>query len=92
MIDAVERIASLAGENTQIIPGHGLLVGLSQPMEYHRMLTTVHERLTEAVAAGQSLEKIQAAGITAELDEKWGQGFIPPQRWVELLYRGMTWN
>jgi hypothetical protein len=50
----------------------------------------VHERLEAAIADGRSLEEIQAAGITAEFDDEWGDGFIPPQRWVELLHRGMT--
>jgi hypothetical protein len=59
-------------------------------MQYHAMLETVHERLEAAIADGRSLEEIQAAGITAEFDDEWGDGFIPPQRWVELLHRGMT--
>lgn len=90
MIDAVERIAGLAGDDTRIIPGHGPLIGAAELSEYHEMLSAVHERLNEAIDAGQSLEEVQAAGITAEFDEKWGGGFIPPDRWVELLYRGMT--
>jgi hypothetical protein len=28
--------------------------------------------------------------VTADFDEKWGQGFIGPERWVELNYKGMT--
>ncbi|QKK03401.1 MAG: hypothetical protein HND55_12470 [Pseudomonadota bacterium] len=39
------------------------------------------------VEAGESLETLPAAGITAEHDEQWGRGFISPERWVALLYR-----
>jgi len=88
MIDAVDRIAAKADENTQIIPGHGPLIDRAQLMEYRDMLATVHERLSERIAAGADLETIQAAGITAEFDEQWGGGFISPDRWIELLYRG----
>lgn len=87
MIDGVERIAELAGDDTQIIPGHGPLIDREQLLEYHHMLKTVHDRLSERVRFAQSLEEIKAAGITDEFDEKWGGGFIPPERWVELLYR-----
>lgn len=93
MISAVERIAELADENTAIIAGHGgPVIDREQLLGYHEMLTTVHERLGEALDEGMSLEEIQADGITAEYDEQWGDGFIPPDRWVELLYRGATEN
>jgi len=92
MISAVERIAEMADENTTIIPGHGPIIDREQLLGYHQMLVTVRRRLDAAIDAGRSLEDIQAAGITAEFDEQWGGGFIPPDRWVELLYRGATEN
>lgn len=88
MIAGVERIAGLADEDTTIIPGHGPIIDREQLLGYLEMLTTVRERLGETIDAGKSLEEIQAAGITEEFDEQWGGGFIPPDRWVELLYRG----
>jgi len=91
MITAVERIAELADENTAIIAGHGgPVINREQLLGYHEMLTTVRERLGVAIDEGKSLDEIQAAGITAEYDEQWGGGFIPPDRWIELLYRGAT--
>lgn len=90
MIVAVERIAELADENTTIIPGHGPLIDRAQLLEYHEMLSTVRERLESAIEDGKSLEAIQEAGLTAEYDEQWGDGFIPPDRWIELLHRGLT--
>ncbi|QKK03394.1 MAG: MBL fold metallo-hydrolase [Pseudomonadota bacterium] len=92
MISAVERIIEMADENTTIIPGHGPIIDREQLLGYHQMLVTVRRRLDAAIDAGRSLEDIQAAGITAEFDEQWGGGFIPPDRWVELLYRGATEN
>lgn len=90
MIAAVERILELAGPDTRIIPGHGPMIGREQLTEYHNLLDTVHTRLTERIDQEQSLEEIQAAGITAEWDEQWGGGFLPTERWVELLYRDLT--
>ncbi|WP_376697138.1 MBL fold metallo-hydrolase [Wenzhouxiangella sp. EGI_FJ10305] len=91
MISAVERIAELAGDDTAIITGHGgPVIDREQLLGYHQMLTTVQERLGSAIEEGLSLEEIQAAGITDEYDEQWGGGFIPPDRWIELLYRDAT--
>ncbi len=90
VIAAVERIADLADDKTVIIAGHGPVIDREQLLGYHDMLKTVHERLTDAIAQGQSLDDIKAAGITAEYDEAWGGGFIPPERWIELLYRDLT--
>ncbi|MEE4304356.1 MAG: MBL fold metallo-hydrolase [Wenzhouxiangella sp.] len=89
-IAAVERIAELADGETVIIPGHGPLIDREQLFAYHDMLTTVEGRLEEAIDEGMSLEEIQEAGLTAEYDEQWGGGFIPADRWIELLHRSMT--
>ncbi len=90
VIEAVDQIAALADADTVIIPGHGPLIDREQLIGYGAMLRTVHDRLRAAIDAGQPLEDIQAAGITAEYDEFWGGGFIPPARWVALLYRSLT--
>lgn len=90
VIAAVERIADLADAETAIIAGHGPVIDREQLLGYHEMLKTVHVRLTDAIAQGQNLEDIKAAGITAEYDDVWGGGFIPTERWIELLYRDLT--
>ncbi|NBD95732.1 MAG: MBL fold metallo-hydrolase [Gammaproteobacteria bacterium] len=90
LIAAVERIAELADGDTVIIPGHGPIIDRKQLLGYHDMLETVEGRLEEAIDEGMSLEEIQEAGLTAEYDEQWGGGFIPPDRWIELLHRSMT--
>jgi len=90
LIAAVDRIAEHVDEETIIIPGHGPLMGKRQLGQYRELLSTVHERLQARIAAGEDLETIQKAEITAEFDAFWGSGFLPPERWVELLYTNMT--
>jgi glyoxylase-like metal-dependent hydrolase (beta-lactamase superfamily II) len=90
LIAAVERIAAMADEDTAIIAGHGPVIDREQLLGYHAMLETVYRRLVDAIGEGKSLEEIQAMGSTAEYDEQWGDGFIPPDRWIELLHRGLT--
>jgi glyoxylase-like metal-dependent hydrolase (beta-lactamase superfamily II) len=90
LIAAMDRIAEHVDEDTVLIPGHGPLMGQRQLGQYRDMLVTVHERLRSHIDAGEDLETILAADITAEYDAFWGSGFIPPARWVELLYINMT--
>lgn len=91
MADATEKLLEMAGPDTRFIPGHGpVVVGRKELQEYLHMLRTVHARLALMIAEGKSLEEVQAAKPTAEFDAAWGQGFMKPERWVEINYKGMT--
>lgn len=91
MIAATDRVLALAGADTAVIAGHGgPVIDRTQLQGYRDMLSTVYERLKARIDEGKSLEQVQAAAITEEFDADWGQGFINPQRWVELNYKGLT--
>ena len=91
MIDATDRVLELADEDTVMITGHGgPVIDKTQLQNYRHMLATVHRRLIELIDDGATLEQVQAADVTAQFDANWGQGFIGPDRWVELNYKGMT--
>ncbi len=91
MIGATDRVIVLADEDTAVITGHGgPVIDQGQLRAYRDMLATVEARLTDLIAAGGTLEQVLEAGVTEEFDAQWGQGFITPERWVELNYKGMT--
>jgi len=91
MVAATDRMLEMAGEDTAIITGHGgPVVDRSQLQQYRDMLAAVHKRLISLIVQGKTLEEVQAESITADFDADWGQGFIGPERWVELNYTGMT--
>ncbi|HKL51291.1 MAG TPA: MBL fold metallo-hydrolase [Wenzhouxiangellaceae bacterium] len=91
MIGATDRVIVLADEDTAVITGHGgPVIDQGQLRAYRDMLATVEARLTDLIAAGGTLEQVLEAGVTDEFDAQWGQGFITPERWVELNYKGMT--
>jgi hypothetical protein len=54
------------------------------------MLVTVRDRIRQAVAAGRTLEQVQAAKPTAEFDAVWGNGRITPALFVEILYQDLS--
>jgi glyoxylase-like metal-dependent hydrolase (beta-lactamase superfamily II) len=84
VIAAADRALAIAGDGTRIIPGHGPLSDKAQLKAYRDMLATVSQRLKRLVADGKKLEDIKAAKVTADLDEKWGKGFMKPEVFVEM--------
>jgi glyoxylase-like metal-dependent hydrolase (beta-lactamase superfamily II) len=91
MIEAVDRIAALADADTAIIAGHGgPVIDREQLAEYRAMLADVHRELIEMIVDGATLDEVLSAKLTADYDEAWGDGFIGPDRWIEMNYAGIT--
>lgn len=90
LIAAAERGLELAGESTRVIPGHGELTDRTGLERYHRMLTTITERVRDRMAQGQSLEAIRAADVTEEFDERWSSNFIDSDRFLGFVYRSLA--
>ena len=90
VIAAADRAMCMAGENTKIIPGHGPMAIKADLKAYRDMLSTVSKRISDQVKAGKSLAEVIDSKPTAEFDERWGGGFLNPQRFIEMLYKGAT--
>jgi cyclase len=89
VIAAADRVLQLAGERTRIIPGHGALAGRADLRAYRDMLATVSGRIREQLRAGRSLLEVIESKPSAEFDAVWGNGFLNPQRFVEMLYNNL---
>lgn len=83
--DAMKKIPA----DAKIIPGHGPLSTLKEMKELHEMLVATSGIVEQAIAAGKTLEQVKADG----LPEKW-KGWEAPtlktERWLEILYRGLS--
>jgi glyoxylase-like metal-dependent hydrolase (beta-lactamase superfamily II) len=75
-IAAADKILSLADDNTKIIPGHGPLMTKADLVAYRQMLIDVRDKVGKLLSAKKSADEIKAAKPLADLDAKWGQGFI----------------
>ena len=89
-VAAADRVLAMADANTKIIPGHGPLGDRAALQSFRAMLVTVRDRIKQAVAAGRTLEQVQAAKPTAEFDAVWGNGRITPTMFVEVLYQDLS--
>lgn len=87
VVAACDQVLGIATDKTKIIPGHGPLSNAAELKAYRDMVATVSGRVKALVAQGKSLEEIKAARVSADYDEKWGKGFIKPERFAEMLAR-----
>jgi cyclase len=90
VIAAADRALAIADDTTKIIPGHGPLAMKADLKTYRDMLATVVGRIKALVKSGKKLDEIIAAKPTAEFDERWGKGFFPPPRFIEMIVNGLA--
>jgi cyclase len=90
MIAAADRTLAIANDTTKIIPGHGPLATKADLKIYRDMLVGTIGRIKALVKEGKKLDEIVAAKPTADFDERWGKGFIPPARFIEMVIAGLA--
>ncbi len=90
VIEAVDRALEHTDGETRIIPGHGPPSGRQELVQYREMLQAVRDRVAPMVAAGKSLQDVQAAKPSADFDERWGKGFLSPDRFVASIYDSLS--
>ncbi|HKW37950.1 MAG TPA: MBL fold metallo-hydrolase [Burkholderiales bacterium] len=86
VLAAADRVLKMAGEKTKIIPGHGPLAGKAELKKYRDMLAAVSGRISGQIKQGKTLEQVIASRPSAQFDAVWGKGFLPPDKFVEMLY------
>lgn len=90
MIKVINQILPMIDENTKVVPGHGPLSNKAQLQKYVSMLTTIRDNVSRLMQAGNPMEKVIAAKPTLAFDEKWGNGFLPPDKFAKLVYMDLS--
>jgi glyoxylase-like metal-dependent hydrolase (beta-lactamase superfamily II) len=85
-IAACDKILSLAGNNTNIVPGHGPLGNKSDLTKFRDMLVTARNRVQKLKSAGKSAQEAVAEKPFADLDPVWGKGIINADQFVQVVY------
>ena len=82
-IDSLGVLAGMAGPDTKILPGHGVISGRDDVIEFRDMVIAVAGRVEELVKGGAgSYDEVAAADPTAEYNDKWGD----PNRFLTAVY------
>lgn len=71
-IEAHNILIDVSDKETRIVPGHGVVSTVDDVTAVRDMLVVVRDRVAAAIREGKTLAQIQAAGLTAEYDAKWG--------------------
>jgi cyclase len=90
VVAAADSVLAMAGDKTKIIPGHGPLGNKADLKVYRDMLVAVSGRIKDQIKAGRKLEEVVASKPSAPFDEVWGKGFLPPEKFVAMLYGNLA--
>lgn len=86
MIQGADSILQLADDRTRIIPSHGNPGNKGNLSNYREMLATVANRVEKLKIAGQNINQVLAARVTADLDAQWSHGEITADMFVTAVY------
>ena len=81
-IEALGIAAGIAGSDTMIVPGHGVVSSREDVIEFRDMIIDVGAKVAALVAGGATYDDVVAAGPTAEYEDQWGD----PQRFLTAVY------
>jgi len=93
-IDALQAIVDMAGPNTKIIPGHGVVVSRDEVAAFRTNTIEAQRRVTELIKQGMTVEQVVAANPTADLAAKFVTSGPPPdeaatQRFLTAFYNAL---
>lgn len=87
VINTADRVLAIANAETKIIPGHGPLADRTRLKAWRDAVAASRDRVRAAVAAGQTLEQVLAANITAAYTKDWPGGH---ERFLRILYQELA--
>ena len=84
-VEALQALYDMAGPNTKILPGHGVVVTRAEVAAFRDLTVELQKRFTDLVRRGMTLEQVVAAKPTADLDAKYGSS----ERLVPAFYNAV---
>jgi hypothetical protein len=85
-IAACDKILSLAGNSTKIVPGPGPLGNKADLTKFRDMLVTARDRVQKLKSAGKSAQEGVAEKPFADLGPVWCKGIINSNQFVQIVY------
>ena len=81
-LEALGRLIGVAGPNTKILPGHGVVSNREDVTGFRDMVLNVSGQVEELLARNMSYEQVAAADPTAAYNAQYGD----PDRFLRALY------
>lgn len=90
MLHGLNQILAAIDEDTIVVPSHGVLGNRQSVLEFAEMLEMCRKEVRALIARGLSEQEVMLAPSFADLDAKWGNGFIPGPVFRMILYRDLA--
>ena len=87
VISPAKQAIALINGSTQVIPGHGPVVGRAQLEAWQRMLEALRDRMRTEIASGKTIDEVLAAKITEPYAKDWPGGH---ERFVRTLFQELV--
>jgi glyoxylase-like metal-dependent hydrolase (beta-lactamase superfamily II) len=84
-IDALQALVDMAGPNTKILPGHGVVVSRAEVAAFRELAIDLQKRFTDLIRQGMTLEQVVAAKPVADLEAKYGSS----ERLIPAFYNAV---
>ena len=93
-IEALQALVDMAGPNTKIVPGHGVVSTRADVAAFRANTIEAQRRITELIKQGMTVEQVVAANPTADLATKFVTTGPPPdematQRFLTAFYTAL---
>ena len=85
IVGGLQRLQTLANEETRIVPAHGPVLGLAELKAQYEMYGTIYDRLSQLLNKGRGPGEAVAARPTKEFDEKMGN----PDEFVRRAFESL---
>ena len=89
MIAACRESLRLITHSTIVVGGHGPAGTHSDLVSFEQMLVEIRESVAMRKQSGASSEEVLSSKPTKPFDEEWGDGFVSPDLFTWLIYRGV---
>ena len=89
LLGNVEKVLTTINDTTKVIPGHGPLSDKAGLRAFADVLRATIGAVETAHKAGRTVEQMKSDKILAQWD-KWGQGFIKTDMWIDIVYTDVT--
>ena len=92
MVSNAKRYADEVSSTAKIIPGHGPLSTKEDLKVYAQVLETFRDRIATAIRDGKTLAEVNEMQLTKQFDAEWGDGFLTPDDFTQLVYASLAGN
>jgi len=81
MIKGIDELLALVNDSSKIIPGHGLLAGKKDVLDYKNMLVTTRDRILKGIKEGKTFDQIVETDPTKEFKSAFER-----KDWIKAVY------